>query len=74
MNPKHVHTPVSTRARCPVCREVVYSRGGIHPQCAVRQYEPAKPKPKPPEPAATAATAEAAPVKAAPKFAKATKK
>ncbi len=56
MNPKHVHTPVSTRARCPVCREVVYSRGGIHPQCAVKQYEPAKPKPKPPEaPAASEA-------------------
>ena len=48
MNPKHIHTPVSTRARCPVCRETVYSRGGIHPQCAVRQSEPPRPKPRPP--------------------------
>ena len=48
MNPKHVHTPVSTRARCPVCHEAVYSKAGIHPQCAVRQSEPARPKPLPP--------------------------
>jgi len=46
MNPKHVHTPVSTRVRCPVCHEAVYSRAGIHPQCAVRQSEPPKPKGK----------------------------
>lgn len=44
MNPKHSHTPASTRARCPVCHEPVYSRAGIHPQCAVRQSEPARPK------------------------------
>jgi len=44
MNPKHVHTPVSTRARCPVCHEAVYSRAGIHPQCAFRQSEPPRPK------------------------------
>jgi hypothetical protein len=44
MNPKHFHTPVSTRLRCPVCHEAVYSRAGIHPQCAVRQSEPPKPK------------------------------
>jgi len=37
----------STRPRCPVCRETVYSRAGIHPQCAVRQSEPPKPKAKP---------------------------
>ncbi len=41
MNPKHFHTPVSTRLRCPVCHQPVYSRGGIHPQCAMRQSEPA---------------------------------
>ena len=41
MNPKHFHTPVSTRTRCPVCHQPVYSRGGIHPQCAMRQSEPA---------------------------------
>lgn len=44
MNPKHLHTPLSTRARCPVCHEAVYSRSGIHPQCAVRQSEPPKAK------------------------------
>ena len=43
MTPRYYHTPpvpVSTRARCPVCQEAVYSRAGIHPQCAVRQYDP----------------------------------
>lgn len=54
MNSKHFHTPPSTRARCPVCHEAVYSRGGIHPQCAVRQSEPPRPKNKPPLPAAPA--------------------
>ena len=44
MNPKHFHTPVSTRLRCPVCHQPVYSRGGIHPQCAMRQSEPPMPK------------------------------
>ena len=44
MNPKHAHTPVSTRARCPVCHQPVYSRAGIHPQCAMRQADPPKPK------------------------------
>ncbi len=45
----HYHTPpqrVSTRVRCPVCHEEVYSRAGIHPQCAVRQSEPPKVKNK----------------------------
>jgi hypothetical protein len=46
MNPKHFHTPVSTRLRCPVCHQPVYSRGGIHPQCAMRQSEPALPLPE----------------------------
>jgi hypothetical protein len=44
MNPKHIHTPLSTRARCPVCREPVYSLAGVHPQCAVHQSDPPKGK------------------------------
>jgi hypothetical protein len=50
MNIKYYHTPpqsASTRVRCPVCQQEVYSRAGIHPQCAVRQSEPPKPKDKP---------------------------
>ncbi len=39
--------PPSTRVRCPVCHEVVYSRAGIHPQCAVRRSDPPRPKVKP---------------------------
>jgi hypothetical protein len=50
MNPKHIHTPTTTRARCPVCQQAVYSRAGIHPQCAIRQADPPRPKPKPPAP------------------------
>lgn len=41
-SPYH-HTPrqaVSTRARCPVCGQEVYSTAGIHPQCAVRREDP----------------------------------
>jgi hypothetical protein len=49
MNPKHFHTPVSTRMRCPVCHQPVYSRGGIHPQCAMRQSEPALHEPEAPD-------------------------
>jgi hypothetical protein len=52
MNPKSYqpqNNPNSTRARCPVCHEAVYSRAGIHPQCAVRQSEPPRSKVKPPE-------------------------
>lgn len=47
MTPRYYHTPStpnSTRVRCPVCHEAVYSKAGIHPQCAVRQSE--KPEPK----------------------------
>jgi hypothetical protein len=46
MNPKSYHPPhpASTRVRCPVCHQEVYSRAGIHPQCAVRQADPPKPK------------------------------
>jgi hypothetical protein len=54
MNPKHVHTPISTRARCPVCHQSVYSRAGIHPQCAMRQADPPRPKPKRDAPAVAA--------------------
>jgi hypothetical protein len=46
---RYYHNPpraASTRARCPVCHEPAYSRGGIHPQCAVRQADPPRPKPK----------------------------
>lgn len=40
MNPKHYHTPNSTRALCPVCKRGVYSPAGIHPQCAMTQSDP----------------------------------
>jgi hypothetical protein len=43
-------TPPSTasaRVRCPVCNQAVYSPGGIHPQCAVRQSDPPRPKARP---------------------------
>jgi hypothetical protein len=53
MNPKHYyHTPikpVSTRVSCPVCHQAVYSRSGIHPQCAVIQYDPPKLRSKKPQ-------------------------
>lgn len=48
MNPRyyHRHTPLldPRRTRCPVCDHVVYSLAGIHPQCAVRQADPPRPK------------------------------
>jgi hypothetical protein len=43
MKLNYYHDPLrapSNRARCPVCHEPVYSRAGIHPQCAVRQSDP----------------------------------
>ena len=58
MNSKHYHapvTPASTRIRCPVCQEAVYSTAGIDPQCAVKLYDPPKPKVKPTSLAAIAA-------------------
>lgn len=58
MNPKHFHTPVSTRLRCPICHQPVYSRGGIHPQCAMRQSEPALHEPEPQEPDEVVAAAQ----------------
>ncbi|QDV36924.1 hypothetical protein [Tautonia plasticadhaerens] len=50
MTTRYQHSPpppVSTRVRCPVCNQAVYSPGGIHPQCAVRQSDPPRPKAKP---------------------------
>jgi hypothetical protein len=46
VNPKHLHTPVSTRVRCPVCHHAVYSRAGIHPQCAMLLADPPRLKSK----------------------------
>jgi hypothetical protein len=49
MTHRYYHTPpqpTQPRARCPVCHEAVYSPAGIHPQCAVRQADPPKPKVK----------------------------
>jgi hypothetical protein len=55
MNSRYYHTPPqpdSNRVRCPVCHQEVYSRAGIHPQCAVRQSDPPRPKNKPKDPLA----------------------
>jgi hypothetical protein len=37
MYKKHHHFPVASRPLCPVCGKAVYSRGGVHPQCAMIQ-------------------------------------
>jgi len=66
MNPKSYRILaklVSTRVRCPVCHEEVYSRAGIHPQCAVRQCDPPKVKNKGQK---TPTQAESVPVTTAP--------
>jgi hypothetical protein len=42
VNPKHYHKPNVTlphRARCPICKQAVYSPAGIHPQCAMAHPE-----------------------------------
>lgn len=41
MSAKKPNPLISRRAheRCPVCGEVSYSLGGVHPQCAVRQAD-----------------------------------
>ena len=52
-------TPLLTRTRCPVCHEAVYSKGGIHPQCAVKQSDPPRPKVKPGDGPAEPATSDA---------------
>lgn len=57
MNPRSYRTPIQplqTRERCPVCHQAVYSRAGIHPQCAMRQNEPPKAKKVAPETAPAA--------------------
>ena len=46
---KHWHVPISTRPVCPVCKKAVYSRGGIHPQCAVIQAAPPRADKKTPQ-------------------------
>jgi hypothetical protein len=47
MSYRKLAQPASTRVRCPVCHEEVYSRAGIHPQCAARRCDPPRPKNKP---------------------------
>jgi len=47
MSSRHYHTPPapsSPRNLCPVCRKSVYSRAGIHPQCAVKLPDPPGPE------------------------------
>jgi hypothetical protein len=41
MFPRYRHTPIfdSTRKRCPICNQSVYSLAGIHPQCAIKLDE-----------------------------------
>jgi ribosomal protein S27AE len=34
-----VFTPQPARALCPICGKATYSRGGIHPQCAMQQAD-----------------------------------
>jgi len=42
---KHYHdVPLTVRPLCPVCKKAVYSRGGIHPQCATTQDDPPTPR------------------------------
>ena len=61
MDSKHRSVPVGPqRKRCPVCHETVYSRAGIHPQCAVKQAEPPHARPKEKEEVAPPPLAEAA--------------
>jgi hypothetical protein len=34
-----VIVPPPVRALCPICGKAAYSRGGIHPQCAMQQAD-----------------------------------
>jgi hypothetical protein len=43
MSKRTYHLPVSSRPICPVCKKAAYSRGGIHPQCAMIRPEPPEP-------------------------------
>jgi hypothetical protein len=40
-SPYHNVSP-SKRPNCPVCHKAVYSRAGIHPQCAAHRQEAAQ--------------------------------
>ncbi|WP_406699208.1 hypothetical protein V5E97_10060 [Singulisphaera sp. Ch08] len=60
MNPKHYHTPITAnppRKRCPICHQSVYSLAGIHPQCAMLQADPPRPRAKKPDSAEPVAVA-----------------
>jgi hypothetical protein len=35
----HPLIPVRQQNRCPICGQVSYSRGGVHPQCSVRRAD-----------------------------------
>jgi hypothetical protein len=57
MSQKYWHVPIPTRPICPVCKKAVYSRAGIHPQCAVSLAESPRPvKPDLPQAEATSST------------------
>ena len=43
MDKKHYHDPAPSRPLCPVCKKAVYSRGGIHPQCAMLREDELNP-------------------------------
>jgi len=43
MDKKHYHIPLPSRPLCPVCKKAVYSRGGIHPQCAMLREDAVNP-------------------------------
>jgi len=43
MDKKHYHVPLPSRPLCPVCKKAVYSRGGIHPQCAMLREDALNP-------------------------------
>ncbi len=49
INPRNSHSPLpdDRRRRCPVCRQSVYSKAGIHPQCAIKQADPWQPEEDP---------------------------
>lgn len=53
-------TAGSGRPRCPVCHKEVYSRSGIHPQCAVVRQDAAETQIRKAAQAAVAAVAVAA--------------
>ncbi|WP_165065931.1 hypothetical protein [Paludisphaera rhizosphaerae] len=76
INPRNSHSPLpdDRRRRCPVCRQSVYSKAGIHPQCAIKQSDPLQVEDDPDtdvEAAAETVVAKAPPkpkFKSAPKF------